>query len=193
MPLHRAAEGGNAVVVQILLAKGADVHVLTRRGETRCTLLRRGVPARQFRCCWERARTCAPGHARESRRRTSRQRPETKGSWRFFRRWRRAAQCARRQLWASTRGWARGHGCSGVLIRECFEWFWNTSRMLLRIKVWRGRSGHVGVNTFQKLLLPLHHWLPQSYLTENDYNVVLQKSFPAQIRQLILYISYDEG
>jgi hypothetical protein len=65
--------------------------------------------------------------------------------------------------------------------------------MLLRIKVWGGRSGHVGVNTFQKLLLPLHHWLPPSYLTENVYQVVLQKSFPAQIRQLILYISYDEG
>ena len=32
-----------------------------------------------------------------------------------------------------------------------------------------------------------------SYLTESVYNVVLQKSIPAQIRQLFLYISNDRG
>ena len=32
----------------------------------------------------------------------------------------------------------------------------------------------------------------RSYL-ENDYKVVLQRSIPTQIRQLILYISNDKG
>ena len=32
-----------------------------------------------------------------------------------------------------------------------------------------------------------------SYLTESIYKVVLQKSIPAQIRQLILYISNNQG
>ena len=32
-----------------------------------------------------------------------------------------------------------------------------------------------------------------SYLTENVYTVVLQKSIAAQIRQLIIYISDHEG
>ena len=31
------------------------------------------------------------------------------------------------------------------------------------------------------------------YLTESVYQVVLQKSIPAQIRQLILYISNSKG
>ena len=34
---------------------------------------------------------------------------------------------------------------------------------------------------------------PLSYLTASVYNVVLQKSIPAQIRQLILDVSNDKG
>jgi len=33
----------------------------------------------------------------------------------------------------------------------------------------------------------------RSYLTESVYKVVLQKSIPEQIRQLILYISNNKG
>ena len=34
---------------------------------------------------------------------------------------------------------------------------------------------------------------PYSYLTKSLSQVVLQKSIPTQIRQLLLYISNDEG
>ena len=33
----------------------------------------------------------------------------------------------------------------------------------------------------------------QPYLTESVHTVVLQKSFPAQIRQIVLYMSNNEG
>ena len=39
----------------------------------------------------------------------------------------------------------------------------------------------------------LHGLNPQPYLTESVFKIVLQKSTPAQIRQLILYISNNNG
>ena len=35
-------------------------------------------------------------------------------------------------------------------------------------------------------------WFRRSHLTESVYNVVLQKSIPAQIRQLILYLTIND-
>jgi len=37
------------------------------------------------------------------------------------------------------------------------------------------------------------HISTRSYLTVSVYKVVLQKSFPAKIRQLLLYISNNKG
>ena len=54
-----------------------------------------------------------------------------------------------------------------------------------------GSSALDGKSLEQKGLVGRH--LPQAYLTDSVYKVVLQKSTPPQIRQLIRYISNDTG
>ena len=63
---------------------------------------------------------------------------------------------------------------------------------------WTALSGPLSQRRFRKLLPALateaaHEATLNTYLTESVYKVVLQKSIPPQIRQLIPYISNDKG
>jgi len=79
--------------------------------------------------------------------------------------------------------------------------FWNeglefsTQGLVLRLSEVQnanseGGSGGIRAKGTVGMLAPV---CLQSYLTESVYKVVLQKSIPAQIRQLILCICNDEG
>ena len=98
--------------------------------------------------------------------------------------------------------------CSREMARGFLIWVWESikvqgsavprarerSRIRVHCSVFRGslsqffkRIGIPGLG-FRVLGASL-----QTYLTESAHKVVLQKSIPAQIRQLILYIYDDEG